>query len=357
MDKKKKLLFVVNPISGTKGKDSILRQISLHLNKSLFNYHIEKTQYQGHASELTQKAVSDGYDIVVAIGGDGTVNEVARSLVHTSTALGIIPCGSGNGLARHLRIPMDPRGAIDILNQCDIHDFDYGIINDLPFFCTCGMGFDAFISMKFANAEKRGPTTYIENILKEGLKYKPETYIVEDETGTSRYEAFLISCANAAQYGNNAYIAPNASMSDGLMDVVIMEPFNVIEAPQISLQLFSRTLDKNSKIKTFRTKRLHIRRQSPGVIHYDGDPVMTGADVDVELINHGIRIIANPAAKDVDPEANHDTNPLLDVFSEFFNDVNSGLKDNIDDMRHDIVKANRKIQVINKSLLRKLTRK
>src|SRR3712207_2390493 len=111
-----------------------------------------------------------------------------------------------------------------------------------------------------------------------------------------QYEAFLISCANASQYGNNAYIAPQASMSDGLMDIVIMEPFDVLEAPQISIDMFNKTLDKSSKIKSFRCKKLHIHRNNPGVIHYDGDPVMTGEDITVELIEKGINIIVNPHA-------------------------------------------------------------
>jgi diacylglycerol kinase family enzyme len=176
------------------------------------------------------------------------------AIVNSQTALGVIPCGSGNGLARHLMIPRNVKGAINIINNCEIHDLDYGLINNIPFFCTCGMGFDAFISMKFAmKLAKRGPITYVENVLREGLKYKPETYEINDETGTKKYEAFLISCANASQYGNDAYIAPQASMSDGLMDVIIMEPFDVLEAPQISIDMFNKTLDKHSKIKTFRS--------------------------------------------------------------------------------------------------------
>ena len=248
---KKRVVFIINLISGTSSKAEIPALIDSTIDKDKFDYELVVTQYAGHASEIATKAKDDGVDIVVAVGGDGTVNEVARAIVHSQTALGIIPCGSGNGLARHLLLPMNVRKAIDIINACEIRDLDYGIINDHPFFCTCGMGFDAFVSMKFAEAGKRGPITYAENILREGLKYKPETYILQDDNGTIKYKAFLISCANASQYGNNAYIAPQASMSDGLMDVIIMEPFDVFEAPQISIDMFNKTLDKNSKIKTF----------------------------------------------------------------------------------------------------------
>ncbi|MBQ6405233.1 MAG: acylglycerol kinase family protein, partial [Prevotella sp.] len=173
MSKKTHIVFIINPKSGTGRKDTLPDQIDAILDHERFTHELRWTEYRGHAAEITRQCVADGVDVVVAVGGDGTVNEVARSLVHSQTALGIIPCGSGNGLARHLCIPMDINKAIGIINHCQIESFDYGIINDLPFFCTCGMGFDAFISLKFAEAGKRGPITYVEHVLKEGLKYKP----------------------------------------------------------------------------------------------------------------------------------------------------------------------------------------
>ena len=320
---KKKIVFVINLTSGTSDKTSIPPLIDEHLDKDKFEYEIVTTEYAGHASEISAKAKNDGVDIVVAVGGDGTVNEVARSIVHSETALGIIPCGSGNGLARHLLLPMNTRKAIEIINACEIHELDYGVINEYPFFCTCGMGFDAFVSMKFAESGKRGPITYAENILREGLKYKPETYIIEDENGTKTYKAFLISCANASQYGNNAYIAPQASMSDGLLDVIIMEPFDMLEAPQISIDMFNKTLDKNSKIKTFKTKHIQIHREKPGFIHYDGEPVMTSSDVDISVKDKGIRIIINPFAD----KAKRMPNAMQNAFSLFFNDIFSARTD------------------------------
>ena len=198
------------------------------------------------------------------------------------------------------------------------------------------MGFDAFISLKFAEAGKRGPVTYIENVLKEGLRYQPETYEVEDESGVHKYKAFLIACANASQYGNNAYIAPGATMKDGELDVIIMEPFDALEAPQIAADLFMKTLGNNSKIKTFRSKSLHIHRKQVGAIHYDGDPIMSGKEVEVH--------IENPDMTEDDTQPNF----LLNAFSDFFNNINN--------VRSDIEKGGRRIQAINKVLLRKLTR-
>jgi YegS/Rv2252/BmrU family lipid kinase len=344
MIKKKKITFILNPISGTHSKEEIPAMIEQILDKELFDTEICFTQYRGHAAEIAKQKADEETDIVVAVGGDGTVNEVARSLVHTNTALGIIPCGSGNGLARHLCLPLDVKKAIGIINSCKIDTFDYGVINGMPFFCTCGMGFDAFISLKFAEAGKRGPITYVENVLKEGLKYKPETYEVSDDTGARKYKAFLIACANASQYGNNAYIAPGATMKDGEMDVIVMEPFNALDAPQIAADLFMKTMHNNSKIKTFRTKTLHITRKAPGAIHYDGDPIMTDKDIDVHIEHQGIRILINPNAT----EDAGQPNPVLNAFSDFFNNINN--------VREDIERQGHRFQVINKVLLRKLTK-
>lgn len=341
---KKKMVFIMNPISGTSNKAGIPEIIANTLDTNAFDYEIRLTEHAGHAFELATEAKNAGIDIVVAVGGDGTVNEVARAIVHSQTALGIVPCGSGNGLARHLLVPMQIKKAIEMINQCEIHDLDYGIINGHPFFCTCGMGFDAFVSMKFAEAGKRGPITYAENILKEGLKYEPETYDIVDENGTTQHKAFLISCANASQYGNNAYIAPQASMSDGLMDVIIMEPFDILEAPQISIEMFNKTLDKNSKIKSFRTKKLHIHRSKPGVIHYDGDPVMTGEEIDVEIKEKGIKIIVNPSGD----KNLRKPNAFQTAASELFNEINM--------LRDDIARQRDKALAISKMLQKKLNK-
>jgi YegS/Rv2252/BmrU family lipid kinase len=339
---KMKITFIINPISGTVSKSGIPQLIDQMLDKKKFSYEIRETLYAGHAAKIATECKEQGVDVVVAVGGDGTVNEVARSITHSDTALGIIPCGSGNGLGRHLMLPMDIKKDIDILNKCEIHDLDYGIINEHPFFCTCGMGFDAFISMKFAEAGKRGLATYVENVLKEGLNYKPETYRIEDENGTIINRAFLISCANASQYGNNAYIAPQASMRDGMLDVIIMEPFDVLEAPQVAIELLNKTLDKNQKIKTFRTQHIRIHREKPGVIHFDGDPVMTEADVDIRLIPGGIKMVVNPDAD----KNKRLPNKMQTAFSQLFNDINI--------VRGDITKQSRNIQALNKKILRKL---
>lgn len=246
MEDKKRIAFVINPISGTQSKSSIVNQVGELIDKEQFEAEMVFTEYAGHATRIAAERAEKGYFAVVAVGGDGTINEIARSLVHTQTALGIIPCGSGNGLARHLQIPMEVKGALQVINGAKTTQIDYGKINEVPFFCTCGVGFDAFVSLKFSQAGKRGPLTYLEKMLQESLRYKPETYELEMDGISSHYQAFVIACGNASQYGNNAYIAPHASLSDGLLDVTILEPFNMIEAPSLAFQLFNRSIDQNS---------------------------------------------------------------------------------------------------------------
>ena len=313
---KKSIIFIVNPISGTKSKEALPQLIDQCIDQSRYNCRIVKTEYAGHAAEIATQCANNGDDICVAVGGDGTVNEVARSLVHNNTALGIVPCGSGNGLARHLCLPMNMKGALDIINQGQTDHFDYGTINGKPFFCTCGMGFDAFVSLKFAEAGKRGLTTYVENVLKEGLTYKPDTYTVEDESGVHQYKAFLIACANAAQYGNNAYIAPGASMQDGVMDVIIMEPFNVIEAPTLAVDLFAKTLGNNSHIKTFQARSIHIHREREGAVHFDGDPIKMGTDIDVCMEPLGLKAVINPDAVEDEALPNRMVNTISSLMDK-----------------------------------------
>lgn len=345
MTEKKRIIFVVNPISGTQGKKAILKCIDERLDRSIYDYSIVKTEYAGHATQIAANAVREKVDVVVAIGGDGTINEIARSLVHTETVLGIIPCGSGNGLARHLRIPMEPKAAIDVINRGYELCIDYGKINNILFFCTCGVGFDAFISLKFADSGKRGLLTYLENTLHESLRYQPETYEIENEEGTVKYKAWLIACGNASQYGNDAYITPQASLTDGLMDVTIMEPFTVLDVPSLSFQLFNKTIDQNSRVKTMRAKKIKIHRANDGVMHFDGDPLMAGKELEVEIVPSGLRVIAAEKKKEKPEVVN-----LLQVISNYF----SGLH-----LKGEEVMAKRQSHLfeLNRTLLRKLSKK
>ena len=331
----KKIIFIVNPISGTQGKELVLNLLDEKIDKERYTWDVVYTKRAGHAIEIAAQAAAEKADVVVAIGGDGTINEIGRSLVHTETALGIIPCGSGNGLARHLHIPMEPKKALEIINEGVTDIIDYGKINGTDFFCTCGVGFDAFVSLKFANAGKRGLLTYLEKTLQESLTYQPETYELETEDGTYKYKAFLIACGNASQYGNNAYITPQATLTDGLLDVTILEPFTVLDVPSLAFQLFNKTIDQNSRIKTFRCRKLRIHRTSPGVVHFDGDPMQADENVDIELIQKGLRVIV-PKGSIVKDNAN-----VLQKAQEYVNGIkmiNEAIVDNITHKNQKIIR-------------------
>ncbi len=344
---KKKIVYIINPISGTQQKQGIENLARKLTNAEMYDVEIAYTQYAGHATTIAAEAASQGAHIVVAVGGDGTVNEVGRALVHTNTALAIVPCGSGNGLARHLRIPLQPKKAIAIINQGEIHQLDYGTINDRHFFCTCGVGFDAFISEKFAASGKRGLLTYVENTLKSGLQYKPQTYTIEDAEGKESCRAFLIACANASQYGNDAYIAPYASMKDGLLDVVVMEPFNTLEAPQVAFQLFTGTLPANSHVKTFKAESLRITREGSGVAHFDGDPFVTGDTIEVKIHHRGLNIVVNPDKSDTEFPLQAPIQNLMQLVPNFFNEWKRMPETLIN-------KTGRDLKKLNKTLIDKL---
>lgn len=310
---KKDIAFVINPKSGSSNHKGIVSMIQKGMDNALYSCHVLETEYAGHAVSLAARCASEGMFAVVAIGGDGTVNEVARSLTHTDTALGIIPCGSGNGLARHLQIPTTIKKAIDIINKGNVETIDYGKINNQNFFCTCGVGFDAFVSLKFAESNKRGPLTYLEKTLIEGLNYKPETYDITIDGNTEHYKAFLVACGNASQYGNNAYITPRANLKDGMLDVTILTPFTLLDVPEIALQLFTKTIDQNTNIKTRQCKEVHIHRESPGVVHFDGDPTIMGEDIEVRIIPNGLKVIT-PNADSLNPY-------MLTKTREVFSDI------------------------------------
>ncbi len=290
MDKRKKLYVIINPGSGTHSKDSIPAMIADILDRSKWQVTVRVLEHNMLMSQLVSEAIADGYHGVVAVGGDGTVNGVAASLRDTGIALGIVPCGSGNGLARHLQIPVNIEKSLHIINDGHIESFDYCTVNDRPFFCTCGMGFDAQVAERFSQEGTRGPLTYLKSAFMEYVKFHHETYRIEINGSTMFEKAFVIACANASQYGNNAYIAPKASMRDGLIDVVVIHPFLPIVAPIVGLKLFTRDFDKDINISTYTTPRLKIFRESPGVMHLDGEPVNMPAELTIACHPQGIRI-------------------------------------------------------------------
>lgn len=297
MDKKGKkqtILFLINPKSGVSNKRRVPQMVEQYLDRNRYDIAVCYTQYAGHAYELAKDAVERGIDVVVAVGGDGTVNEVGRALLHTGTAMGVVPCGSGNGFARHLGIPIGVKKAIEFINAAEPVDIDYGKINGHPFFCSCGMGFDAVVSNDFAKGKNRGMLNYIRHSLLDWVRYKPETYVVETGDVKESFEAFVIACGNASQYGNNAYITPFASMRDGLITASILSPFNAFEVPLMATHLFTHTFDESTHVTTLAAPWIRIKREKPGPVHFDGEPCEMEQELLIEMVAGGIKVLAAP---------------------------------------------------------------
>ncbi|MDL2221315.1 diacylglycerol kinase family lipid kinase [Parabacteroides sp. OttesenSCG-928-N08] len=289
--KQEKTEVIINPISGVGSKRNIPKMIEEIYADSNELVHISFTERAGHASELTRRAIDEGAHTIIAVGGDGTVNEVAQAMLHSEAVLGIIPKGSGNGLARELHIPMDTKGALEVIRNGHRSTIDSCQANGRVFFCTCGVGFDAAVSQKFAYEKHRGSLTYIKNTVEEYLSYQPEPYeLLIDSDKTIKEKAFLVACANASQYGNNAFIAPHADIQDGMMDLTILVPFGPIDIPPLALQLFTKQIDRSSKIRSFKAKQVSIIRQQPGVMHLDGEPVMADSQIDIEVVPQTLHV-------------------------------------------------------------------
>lgn len=287
------LVAIINPISGHSSKSVANNNIFSLVDTELFNVSIEITQFPGHATELAKKAVAEGVDVVVAVGGDGTVNEVAKALVGTSTVLGIIPCGSGNGLARHLHIPMETKKAVQIINEGNVVSIDSMTVNGIPCFCTMGVGYEAKVSEEFAKESTRGLVTYARKFIEGWFSYEPQEYIIETDSRVIKRKAVSVTCANANQWGNGFHIAPKASIQDGLMDVTIIHPIKFINAIPMPVQILGYSFDQNPDVESFKTKSLFIKRRSTEAIHVDGEPIVTGKDVHVEINKGSLNVIVN----------------------------------------------------------------
>lgn len=291
----KNIAFIINPIAGTQKKQKLPKLITQTLDKSQWLPNIVFTEHAGHAEELAKQFAQMGFEAVVAVGGDGTVNEVARGLRDTQTAMGILPMGSGNGLARNLNIPMRLNRALEVFNRCEPIKIDYGLANGHVFVTTCGTGFDAMIAEQFAAAGKRGFKTYVQKIVEDLITYKPETYRIVESESESELDitttAFLITFANANQWGNEAYIAPKASVQDGKMDICIMSSKAVFAVPSLAVGLFTKMLDKSLFMDGAKAKDVILYREKEGPFHIDGDPIQMEKDIHIQIVEEGLKVL------------------------------------------------------------------
>ena len=279
-------LFIINPVSGI-GKDlkRLTQLIADKYHTANCDFQIQYTRYAGQATELAKEAVQKGVPQIVAVGGDGTMNEVARGVVHSDAVLGLIPGGSGNGFARSLGIPLQQEKAVDLLLEERYQLIDAGQVNDHYFFGVCGLGFDAEIGARFQSFGRRGPLPYFYIAVKEYFKFHPETVRLVTRDETLQKEIFLITVANTQQYGNNAYIAPRADVQDGLLDVCIVEPFTLPQILANVHRLFNKTVDKFPAYSGFRCEEVTIVRSSDqGWFHIDGEPRRGGRELTIRIV-------------------------------------------------------------------------
>lgn len=272
--RKEKIAFIINPNSGRKKRKVSIDSINKYLDLERFSPKFYITEHRGHARVLTDQAASEGCKIIVAVGGDGTVNEVASALVHLKLPLAIIPTGSGNGLARHLKIPVSVPKALQILNRYTIQHIDAGKMNDTWFFCTCGIGFDAKIGFKFSKINERGFLGYLKTIVQEFKQYNIKKYRFTIDGIKYKRKAFLITAANASQYGNNALIAPNARIDDGLLNICIVKPFPRWKVLLLALRLMSGSIDRSEYYEFISGKTIRFKKpKKKYILHYDGEPI------------------------------------------------------------------------------------
>ncbi len=292
----RKLLFIVNPNAGKKISGRLIDTIKKEFPQNIY-YQIVIWKDKDHFKEVLDILHSQDYTDAIAVGGDGTVNAVAKSIAGTNIALGIVPAGSGNGLARSLGLSMVVEEAIKQIAKGNKTKIDHGTVNGIPFFCTSGIGFDAHIGNLFATSVKRGLQSYVKITIAELFKYRAKDYTLSFNDQTIKRKAFLITVANAGQYGNDFYIAPQANMQDGLFHVVVLKPFSVFHLPGLMIKILSKKANLSSRIETYITNKIIITRKERDTVHFDGEPAIEGQEVVFENKRHALNAIVGDKFK------------------------------------------------------------
>ena len=295
MNVKKKIVFIINPHAGIGHYKKVTRLIAENIDISKYDYRIETTHYKDHGKELTQQAIQENIDIVVAVGGDGTINEVARVLVGTEVALGVISTGSGNGLAHHLGISTNIKKAIKIINIEKTSPIDTLLVNDNVCISIAGVGFDGLVAEMFDRLPKRGLFSYVKCVTRAFFSYKSQNYVIENKKGKTReHTALLVSFANSSQWGFNVKIAPEASLTDGYVDVCFLKKPNFFTLFFRAIALFSGNLHRYKEaadIYHFSECKIYAKNNIPQPFHIDGDTKERQKVIQVKVIPRSLRII------------------------------------------------------------------
>jgi diacylglycerol kinase (ATP) len=289
-----KALFVVNARSGRRRKYDVADVIR---RTSPFEHEIVPCSRKEDLDGIIDGAERDGIGVVFAVGGDGTVHEVAKRLIHRTPALGIVPTGSGNGFARHIGLPDNTFTALRACSGGRIVSVDSAIVNDEPFFGVMGIGLDAVIADRFASSHVRGLMTYVREGLAAWRSFVAEEYELIANGTTIRRRAAVIAIANSGQYGNNARVAPLASLQDGLLDVVIVDDLRMFAALSLTLRLATGTFHRARGVTSLQTTAVTIRRANAGPAHLDGEPLTLPAELRVRIVPGSLRLLVPDRAK------------------------------------------------------------
>lgn len=282
--------LIINPLAGHGTMKKNIGQLLGAFKKYDVSVTHDFTEKGGHATELAQKALKAGYEIVVAVGGDGTVNEVARGLAGGNVPMGIIPVGSGNGLARDLKIPAIIKRAVDVLINGNDRNIDLWQMNDKLFLCSAGLGFDADVAHEMALSTRRGRAEYIRLVIKEGVVAKPVKIDLKIGRKNISKKVFLASFANASQYGNNAYISPGARLDDGLLDIILIKPISKILYPVLGISLFLKIIHWFRFYERYYADSIIIESATTNKFHFDGESVKMEFPVRISLFKKKLKI-------------------------------------------------------------------
>ena len=288
---KQKIRFIFNPISGKSHRNDLPAQIERVLNTARFEYDIKISEYAGHSRVLAQEAVNDHYDIVAAVGGDGTINEVGVELIGTDIALAVIPCGSGNGLSRCLNIPLDPVKALELINRNAVCLIDTVRVNDMPFISIAGTGYDAQVADDYARDTRHGFNTYMLYVVKNYFNLGEKQYTLQLSDHSFTTKAFFISFANSNQMGYDFPISPNASLWDGKVDLCIVRKPNPLELPIVGSFFLSSHMDKSPKVDIIQVSEATIIRPEAAVVNIDGESRMLEKDLHIKVDPLSLHVI------------------------------------------------------------------
>lgn len=294
MAEKSKIIFIINPIAGVMGKRNLESKIDKVFPVSEYEIIKLYTAYPSHALELAEQAVKKAPALVVAAGGDGTINEIARALINTGIPLGVIPLGSGNGFARHFNLPLNIKKALTILKTGTTLSVDVGYLNGRPFFCTAGIGFDAEIGYYYRDYNHRGFIAYALSFAKVFSWYKSKDYVLEIDGERFEFKAFFITIANISQFGYNFIVAPKASTLDGAFDVVVVKRFAKWKASFIAIRSLLGTIDNSEYVWHKLAKNVKILSPTgEKFIHIDGEADIQSGFLEYQIKNAELRVVVN----------------------------------------------------------------